>query len=68
MVNRNVYPNCVSIILSSFYIRFSIILNVQLFACIFNFLCRPSFLFATDVFLEKFQKGFLVPLGRPRRV
>ena len=40
----------------------------QLFACIFNFLCRLSFLFATDVFLEKFQKGFLVRLGRPHRL
>ena len=33
-----------------------------------NFFCRLSFLFATDVFLEKFQKGFLVRLGRPRRL
>ena len=30
--------------------------------------CRVSFLFATDVFLEKFQKGFLVRLGRARRL
>ena len=42
--------------------------NFQLLAGIFDFLCRFSFLFATDVFLEKFQKGFLVRLGRPRRL
>ena len=41
--------------------------NFQLFAYNFNFLCRLSFLFA-PVFLEKFQKGFLAPLGRPRRL
>ena len=38
------------------------------FACILNFPCRLSFLLATDVSLEKFQKGFLVRLGRPRRL
>ena len=38
------------------------------FYLLFYFLCRLSCLFATDVFLEKFQKGFLVPLGRPRRL
>ena len=47
---------------------YSYLLNFQLCACIFNFLCRLSFLFATDVFLEKLQKGVLVSLGRPRRL
>ena len=34
----------------------------------FQLSLSPFFLFATDVFLEKFQKGFLVPLGRSRRL
>ena len=42
-----------------FFFKFSFFF----FAHVFNFLCRLSFLFATDVFLEKFQKGFLVRLA-----
>ena len=37
--------------------------NFQLLLAFFNFLCRLSLLFATDVFLEKFQKGFISTLG-----
>ena len=58
-----------SAFLSSCYIwLYHYLSNFQLFACIFNFLCRLSFLFNTDVFLEKFQKGFLAPSGGPRRL
>ena len=77
MANRNVYPNCVLIILCRCYIRFIIIFQIFNFVLAFLTFSVAFFffffffffcLFATDVFLEKFQKGFLVPLGRPRRL
>ena len=44
------------------------LINFQLFVCIFNFLCRLSFLFATDVFLAKVPERLFSTLGRPRRL
>ena len=69
MANRNVYPNCVFIILSSCYIRFIIIFHIYNFVLAFSsFSVAFLFCLLQTPFLEKFQKGFLVPLGRPHRL
>ena len=68
MANRNVYPNCVLIILSSCYIRFIIIFQFSILCLPFQLALSPFFVCYRRLF-GKFQKGFLVPLGRrPRRL
>ena len=67
MANRNVYPNCVLIILSSCYIRFIIIFPIFNFVLAFsNF--SVAFLFCLlQTSFWKVPERILVPLGRPRR-
>ena len=68
MANRNVYPNCVLIILSTCYIRFIIIFQIFNFVLAFStFSVAFLFCLLQTSFWKSSRKAFyLVPLGRPR--